>query len=606
MSTVYQPLEASLPLVRILILEAGVWESPIRCDLRTECLDDQPAYDALSYVWGDASIVKPISLCGHEHLATANLETALRHLRQKDAERILWVDALSVNQADLKEREQQVKLMTRIYTQARIVIGWTGEASEDSDEAVGLIKNLGEFALNYEDSLFGDDEEIMIPLQGSAQTAADYIEDLGFPSRSQNWNALWRFLQRPFWTRVWIIQELAVRGVLRKSSGMLVCGFASVERKYYDCACALILLIILYGNCSRHGAIDEPLLSMLVFGHPPGLTMSQTLSACNLSDDNKPLFHLIRVTQKFQAKDPRDKVYALLGLATEGDRGFPPDYTITVRQVLVNLVKFLIAKDRDLAILAGNRSGPNLLGPSWTPDIVNEPRDLSAMVTGDPFMAGGKTQPEISFTEGDQVMVAQGIYITDLKEVVGPLLPVLKLPGDTGATIADIAKSQGVDEVFQRLAILYRDCVSKEDFWRTLVMDRGRAGFIEVCPAPDEFEHMAQVIFEDKSVPASSNPELSDLERKQLFTAPFVASIQKSLTHRCFFTATTGNYMGIGPCYSKPDDIAVILYGCNVALILRPLGSRFELIGDAYVHGIMNGELVENTVDKGTRMFEMC
>ena len=129
--------------------------------------------------------------------------------------------------------------------------------------------------------------------------------------------------------------------------------------------------------------------------------MSQTLSACNLSDDRKPLFHLIRVTQKFQAKDPRDKVYALLGLATEGDRGFPPDYTITVRQVLVNLVKFLIAKDRDLAILAGNRSGPNLLGPSWTPDIVNEPRELSAMVPGDSFMAGGKTQPEISFTEGD-------------------------------------------------------------------------------------------------------------------------------------------------------------------------------------------------------------
>jgi hypothetical protein len=273
---------------------------------------------------------------------------------------------------------------------------------------------------------------------------------------------------------------------------------------------------------------------------------------------------------------------------------------------LVNLVKFLIAKDRDLAILAGNRSGPNLLGPSWTPDIVNEPRDLSAMVTGDPFMAGGKTQPEISFTEGDQVMVAQGIYITDLKEVVGPLLPVLKLPGDTRATIEDIAKSQGVDEVFQQLASLYRDCVSKEDFWRALVMDRDRAGFIEHCPAPDEFEHMAQVIFEEKSVPASFNPELSDLERKQLFIAPFVASIQKSLTHRCFFTATTGNYMGIGPCYSKPGDIAVILYGCNVALILRPLGSRFELIGDAYVHGIMNGELVENTVDKGTRMFEMC
>lgn len=605
MSVIYEPFDSSLPLIRILILEPGAWDTLIKCDLRTECLDDQPEYEALSYVWGAASILKPISLCGHEHLATANLETALRHLRQEDAARILWVDALSVNQADLKEREQQVKLMTRVYTQAKTVIGWTGEASDDSDQAIEFIRDLGEFTLKYEDSLFGDDDEIMLPRQGSAQTAADYIEDLGFPFRSRNWTALWRFLHRPFWTRVWIIQELAVRGVLKKSSGVIVCGFASMERKHYDSACALILMIILYGNCSRHGALmDEPLLSMIAFGHPPGLTMSQILSACNFN--KKPLFHLIRITQRFQATDPRDKVYALLGLALEGDREFPPDYTITARQALVNLVKFLIAKDRDLGILAGNRSVPNLLGPSWTPDLVSEPFEQASMVVDRPFMAGGSTRPEILFIEGDQVLVGQGVYVAELKEVIGPLRPVMKLPGEADATVEDTAESQGVNEVFQQLANFYRNGNNKESFWRTAVMNRSRTGFIEESPAPNEFEQMAQVLFEEGSVPATSNPELPDLERKQAFIAPFLASLQKSLTHRCFFTATTGKYTGIGPYCSKPGDIAVILYGCNVPLILRPIGSRFELIGDAYVHGIMDGELVENAVDEDKRTFEVC
>lgn len=290
----YKPLDPSLPQVRILTLEPGLWESPIRRNLSIESLDDQPIYDALSCVWGDASNVKSISLCGHEHLATANLEIALRHLRQKDTLRILWVDALSVNQDDLKEREEQVKLITRIYTQARTVIGWTGEASEDSDEAVEFIKKLGEFALGCEDSLFGDDGEIMIPLQGSAQTAADYMEDLCFLFCSQNWIALWHFLHRQFWTRVWIIRRLAVRGILKNSSGILMCGFASMERKYYDCACSLILLIILFGNLIRPGGmLDEPLRSMLTFGHPPGLTMFQTLSACNLSEERKPLLYIM-------------------------------------------------------------------------------------------------------------------------------------------------------------------------------------------------------------------------------------------------------------------------------------------------------------------------
>lgn len=184
------------------------------------------------------------------------------------------------------------------------------------------------------------------------------------------------------------------------------------------------------------------------------------------------------------------------------------------------------------------------------------------MVIVDPFKAGGKTQPGICFQESHQIIVARGIHIAELKAVIGPLMPVLKLPGDTGATVEDTARSQGVGEVLQQLAKILQklDVVSKESFWKTLVMDRDRAGFLEVYPAPGEFENKAQVMFEDKSVAQSFHPELPNQERRQLLTAPFVTSLKKSLTHRCFFTTRGGNYMGSGPYRSRAGDIAVVLY----------------------------------------------
>lgn len=121
-------------------------------------LDEHPVYDALSYVWEDPTNLRSIWLSGHSHPATANLEIAPRHLRKVDAARILWVDALCINQADLKERELRVKHMNRIYKQARRVIGWVGEASEDNDDAVKFIRKLGMFAIENQNALVGGDD----------------------------------------------------------------------------------------------------------------------------------------------------------------------------------------------------------------------------------------------------------------------------------------------------------------------------------------------------------------------------------------------------------------------------------------------------------------
>lgn len=90
---IYHALSSDEEQIRTLILHAGKVHEPIRCSLRTISLVEEPLYDTLSYVWGDANVTKPIEVEGVRFDATANLERALRHLRDASIDLILWVDA---------------------------------------------------------------------------------------------------------------------------------------------------------------------------------------------------------------------------------------------------------------------------------------------------------------------------------------------------------------------------------------------------------------------------------------------------------------------------------------------------------------------------------
>lgn len=111
--------------VRLLTLSPGPPGSPIRCELMTANLANSPPFEALSYVWGDASVIKQVLLCGKPFSITTNLHSALRHLRYPDRPRSLWVDAICINQNDDEEKESQVASMPKIYAAAsNLLCGW--------------------------------------------------------------------------------------------------------------------------------------------------------------------------------------------------------------------------------------------------------------------------------------------------------------------------------------------------------------------------------------------------------------------------------------------------------------------------------------------------
>lgn len=135
----YQPLD-SLMSFRLIEVQLGAKEDPVECRLLHSHLDLQPSYEAISYAWGDATIRQDIVCNGHQLSITTSLHGALQWVRQEDRVRVVWADAIAINQSDDEERASQVVLMYDIYANCQRVLAWLGPEGDDSDKAVIFIR----------------------------------------------------------------------------------------------------------------------------------------------------------------------------------------------------------------------------------------------------------------------------------------------------------------------------------------------------------------------------------------------------------------------------------------------------------------------------------
>jgi hypothetical protein len=176
--------------IRVLYLAPGKSADALRCGLITLSLANNPRYEALSYAWGLVDSFNLIGVDGCPMRIRANLQTALRHLRYERRDRILWVDALCINQEDEVERAQQVAHIGVIYSKAMATVIYLGDLDDDAGRAFDALE------------MFAQDRHLPdLPIwkvDGSARiewTAVLVIE---------------RILLFPWWGRTWIIQEVAL------------------------------------------------------------------------------------------------------------------------------------------------------------------------------------------------------------------------------------------------------------------------------------------------------------------------------------------------------------------------------------------------------------
>jgi hypothetical protein len=203
----YRPLDFDLATVSIRLLVllparryCGI-DCGIECKLTHVSLSSNPTYEALSYTWGSPTNPREITIDGVEFPVTENLFQALTHLRSHRSSRTIWIDAICINQGDISERNEQVKLMGTIYARAQKVVVWLGEEADFSSEAISLAQELCDKRQ--------DRDELIRILQRSGAT--------------HRFRALWYLLYRDYWNRIWVVQE-----TFFAQEAVVQCGHASI------------------------------------------------------------------------------------------------------------------------------------------------------------------------------------------------------------------------------------------------------------------------------------------------------------------------------------------------------------------------------------------
>ncbi len=222
MQSVYRPLEPTGGHIRLLdILPSKSNFTPISCTLKYKNLSDKPVYEALSYTWGRSEPQGSILLDSQNFATFENLEAALRRLREAKGTRTFWINALCINQNDNEEKAKQVSLMDQIYKNASQVVIWLGEPDNGNRSAMVSLATKN-FSIMNNFRIWHTQRKNGVQRgwrEGLTALLAGEV-DQGLNTLESEVGQVAQLLDRPWWRRVWIIQEvvLAKKIIIKCSS----------------------------------------------------------------------------------------------------------------------------------------------------------------------------------------------------------------------------------------------------------------------------------------------------------------------------------------------------------------------------------------------------
>ncbi|XPS94541.1 hypothetical protein M3J09_003852 [Ascochyta lentis] len=313
--------------IRLIILFAGGFLDDLNCKIVHVNLADNPVYEAISYTWadseGDLALSQKISCSGKIIPITKNCEAALRRLRRRGRSRRLWVDAICIDQSDALDKSHQVNLMSKIYMNASQVIAYLGvedlSTTHGFERVIGILQN----------ELVTDPE--------LAITEA-YLR---------------AFVELPYFDRVWILQEIGLAQLVT-----LIIGTSEV--RWSGTSISRIV-----GLCSAFGLNPPSALRWTPASRP----------------EEEDVLAVLCKSRNCSATDPRDKVYALLGLTNlKFSSQFPVDYSLTTSEIFTKLAVHCITEMGRFDVLqhCHNTEVSHLeMVPTWVPQwdfkVVYEP-----------------------------------------------------------------------------------------------------------------------------------------------------------------------------------------------------------------------------------------
>ncbi|KAL8849519.1 MAG: hypothetical protein Q9221_005526 [Calogaya cf. arnoldii] len=572
----YTSLDPEAKTIRLVTLLPSVFDDDVHVSLQTTVLDWQrvPTYEALSYAWGSTEQPSEIKVARHQEdqplmklsevstasvyddlAVTRNLGEALRYLRWKEEARVLWIDAICVNQQDLQERGDQVQRMADIYGSAQRVIVWlspTGYRTSLAMETIGFISSQIEF---------DEMHTVMRPVDGADTQWAD--EDIALPFDAETWRSIHSLVSSGWFKRLCIWQE-----VMLARSVEMQCGEKALEwgvlRKAIFCMRSKDLR-----HPNEPGGVSREICYLL----------DQANDLTSWQKWDLSLFDALKATENCKFTDPRDKIYALLNIIDPDSSivGLKPDYTQTSRSVYQDTVLRYLDYDRSLNLTAFRDWDLDEVDkPTWVSDF-SKPSNGCAKYWNYQWRScwGSKAEGEYM---GQGLLRVTGVYCAKIHNVE-------KIPLDhTKPSFVQILRrlARNID-----LDAPYVDgSRMSEAFGRMLCMDSWADDIIPTSPYyPDRSSTLEMVRY----ILEASESRLASLSDDVTSNTGFWNFATIMAEGRSFITTEEG-YISLAPESAKAGDEACIILGCPSILILRPnIHGRHTMVGKSYVQGLMDG-----------------
>lgn len=616
-STKYRPLLYKKDIRLLVLHPADNRDNDIHFHLKYVSLESpHPKFEALSYAWGDPTPMRTIYESNEPVTVRQNLFLALRHLRYSDDYRVLWIDTLCIDQSDFEERSQQVRLMGDVFSEADRVVVWLGEATADIRAAFWNIAAIH--------SIF------------RRQTKVEKQQSLWFRGESKHvlrrtvngsflgnidWEPIRNLLQRSWFHRLWVVQEVA-----NAKRAVVVCGDAEIPWSLLSGA-----LRYLTDNNLTSKFLDRQCDYACVY-----VTAMETLRRQRVRE---PLFNVVLAGSYGGCSDPRDKIFAVMSIA-EGkdifDWEISFDYSLSHFELFKRFAIWDIIRCDSLRSLscatpsASDLRLPSRL-PSWAPDWT-QLRNTNLFIrwkdsTG--FEAAGATKKEVWFTHNKTMLHAKGAIVDNI-QTIGSVPQFIRSTSlfevDENVVQQLISTNEWLRECWSIAAADKPMTAQRFDaFWRTMTCNLTHNG----RPAPRAYsKYFRRYMAFMREAPSMLHRHLQDERpivpcrsgfRASLVELFSVSSVIKSRSvnfHKWFnksfetnslveasltmwascrrFCRTEDGRLAQVPQHAAAGDSICVLHGSDVPYVLRlQEDGTFVVIGECYVHRIMHGEALE-------------
>ncbi|KAK1753786.1 heterokaryon incompatibility protein-domain-containing protein [Echria macrotheca] len=506
-------------------------------------------FEALSYVWGQQddreAIIVELEDSVQSMRIGKNLASAFRHLRYQDVPRTLWVDAICINQNDEDEKSQQIRRMGTIYAAASRVVAWLGPEENNSNIAIRALIEIAEQIFDTTDNDMGPSPDATWINWHHPHTVLPYSQLV--------WESLYHLLNRKWFRRLWIVQEIA----LANSQAVFQCGNDVIPRSMFRRAvcCLTIKSDLPYPNL--------PKVVRFVVG--------STQATRGLMFP-----HIIRRYQDRECSDPHDKIFGLLGIMPPRfSANLKPDYSETVSHTYKTTFLSHIRHVGRWELFGVDPIERSITtAPSWVPDFSQPLSNASSQ--GYQFSAGFSRLDYLHFEDDPGRLAITGLYCATVS-LVSP-----RFSNDQTTTMQTLRSyvPPNATTVYPT-GDFFMDALSITIFFNEV---RDRHPTWNMWPTLNEWrEYGASHLWGSRHNCPTVPPGPS---QKLVQSKIWEDRVLANCSGRVLMTTNEG-YIGLGPDGTQPGDIVCVVLGCDRPLVLRRRSDgSFLFLGKAFVYGL--------------------